>query len=211
MSTLHSPLNNAGSSFASCRFRPSSAFDVDPVLGGTSMPGFNELAGIYGRYRMLRFKMDLIAINNEDFPVNVNVFVSNFDLGVNYSQTQSQFGNSFERHKFLSPKGGMDRATIHTPYWRVTDIVGTEAPLISDSFSATISTSPVNNTYVNIGLWTGNDAIVLTNGVSIQAVITAEYRFFEIFHLVTKPDPPQMHPELFVKSLPGVQKPGLGK
>lgn len=197
MSTLHSPLNNAGATFASVRFRPSSAFDVDPVLGGTSMPGFNELAGIYGRYRMIKFKLDLIASNNEDFPLNVNAFVSNFDLGANYSQVQSQFGNSFERHKYLSPKGGMDRATIRTPYWSAADIIGSDAPLISDSFSATISASPQNNTYINIGIWTGNST-ALVNGLSMQAVITAEYRFYEAFHLVTQPDDPALHPELYI-------------
>jgi len=210
MSTLHSPLNNAGATFASIRFRPSSAFDVDPALGGTSMPGFNELAGIYGRYRCLRFKLDLTAVNNEDFPLNVTAFVSNFDLGANYSQVQSQFGNSYERHKFLSPKGGMDRARLLTPYWRIEDIIGSEAPLLADAYDSTISTSPTNNTYINIGIWTGNST-ALVNGVSIQAVITAEYRFHEIFHLVTKPDPIRMHPELLYDALPGVIPPGPGK
>lgn len=207
MSTLHSPLNNAGSTFASVRFRPSSAFDVDPVIGGTSMPGFNELAGIYGRYRMIRFKMDAIVVNNEDFPLNVNAFVSNFDLGANYSQVQSQFGNSFERHKYLSARGGMDRATLRTPYWSAADVVGSDSPLLSDSFSATISSSPVNNTYINLGIWTGNST-ALVNGVNCQIVITGEYRFYEIFHLVTKPDPPQMHPELLFQMLPDSVKSG---
>jgi len=199
MDTNHSPLNNAGATFASVRFRPSSAFDVDPTLGGTSMPGFNEIAGIYGRYRMLSFKAQVIATNLEDFPVNFIVFASNFDLGNNYSQVQSMFGNSFSRYKYLSPKGGMDRATIRTPWWKTEHIVGTDAVNVDTDFTATISASPVNNTYLNIGLWTGNST-ALVSGVGMQMVLTAQYRFYENFHLVTQPDPPDLHPELIPKN-----------
>jgi len=200
MDTQHSPLNNAGSTFASIRFRPSSAFDVDPTIGGTSMPGFNELAGVYGRYRMLSFKASVIASNLEDFPVNFIVFASNFDLGNNYSLVQSMFGNSFARYKYLSPKGGMDRATVRTPWWKTEHIVGTDAVNVDTDFTANISNSPVNNTYLNIGIWTGNGGTLLVNGIGLQVVITAQYRFYEGFHLVTKPDPPEMHPELQTSS-----------
>lgn len=198
MDTLHSPLNNAGATFASVRFRPSSAFDVDPTIGGTSMPGFNEWAGMYGRYRMLSFKAHVIGTNLEDFPVNFIIFASNFDLGNNYSQVQSMFGNSFARYKYLSPKGGMDRATLRTPWWKTEHIVGSDAVNVDTDFSATISTSPINNTYLNVGLWTGNGT-TLVNGIGMQLVITAQYRFYENFHLVTKPDPPELHPELSKK------------
>jgi len=195
MDTSHSPLNNAGATFASVRFRPSSAFDVDPSLGGTSMPGFNELAGMYGRYRMLSFKAHVTATNLEDFPVNFIVFASNFDLGNNYSQVQSMFGNSYARYKYLSPKGGMDRALIRTPWWKTEHIVGTDAVNVDTDFSSNIATSPVNNTYINVGLWTGNGT-ALVNGVGMQIVLTAQYRFYENFHLVTRPDPIELHPEL---------------
>jgi hypothetical protein len=195
MSTLHSPLNNAGLSYATFRLRPSSAFDVDPSIGGTSMPGFNELAATYGRYRMINFKSEVTGVNLDTNAVNLIVFVSNFDLGNNYSQVQSMFGNSFSRYKFLSPAGGLDRATIRTPKWSTAEIVGSEAPLLDTDFSAVVTASPTNNTYLNIGIWTGN-ATNLVNGVALQVVITAEYRFYEAFHLVTQPDPLQLHPEL---------------
>jgi len=197
MDTGHSPLNNALATYASIRFRPSSAFDVDPTIGGTSMPGFNELAGVYGRYRMLSFKLEVTGVNLEKFPLNFICFASNFDLGANYSQVQSMFGNSFSRYKYLSPSGGMDRATLRTPWWATEHIVGTDSVNISDDFASVVTTSPTNNTYINIGIWTGNST-VLTNGIGIQLVLTVRYRFFEQFHLVTRPDPPHLHPELEV-------------
>lgn len=199
-STAHSPLNNAGATFASVRFRPSSAFDVDPALGGTSMPGFNEIAGIYGRYRCLRFKIEATAVNLETFPLNFIVFVSNFDLGNNYSQVQSQFGNTFSKYRYLSPQGGMDRATIRSPYWSIAEIVGTDAPLVDTDFSASISGSPINNTFVNVAIWSGN-ATALVNGVGLQIVITGEYKFYEPSHLVVKPDV-LPHPEIESQSDP---------
>lgn len=194
-SISHSPLNNAGATFASVRFRPSSAFDVDPTIGGTSIPGFNELAGLYGRYRMVAFSADVTAVNDENFPINVMVFPSNFDLGSNYSQVQSMVGNSLAKIRYLSPRGGMDRSTIHTPWWSANRIVGSDAPMVDTDFSASVSGNPVNNTYLNIGIWTGNST-ALVNGVGLKVVITIQIKYYEQFHNVTLPDPPQLHPEL---------------
>ncbi len=195
-STLHNPLNNAGLTYASVRFRPTSAYDVDPVIGGTSMPGFNEWAAIYGKYRVLRFRAEIVAVNLElDFPLNFIVFPSNFDLGANYSQVQSQFGNSFAKYRFLSPKGGQDRATIRTPWWSSRQIVGSDSVYLDDDYASNTNASPVNNSYINVAIWTGN-AVNLANGAGVQIVITSEVRFSETLHNVTRPDPPQLHPEL---------------
>lgn len=184
-STAHSPLNNAGLTYASVRFRPTSAYDVDPSLGGTSMPGFNELAGLYGKYRVLRWRTEVTAVNLElDNAMNFIVFHSNFDLGNNYSQVQSQFGNSFSKYKFLSPKGGADRATIRTPWMSARSLVGTDSVYFDDDYSANVNASPINNSYVNIGIWTGN-SVNLALGVNVQIVITAEIRFSETLHNVT--------------------------
>ena len=188
MSTLHSPLNNAGLTYASFRLRPSSAFDVDPTIGGTSMPGFNEIAGAYGRYRMIRFRTSVTAVNLETFPVNLIAFPSNFDLGNNYSLVQSMFGNTFASYRYLSPQGGLDRATILTRWYTAAEILGTDAPLVDTDFSATVATSPVNNTYMNYGIWTGN-ASNLVSGIGLQVTLDIEYRFYEAFHLVTLPVP----------------------
>lgn len=198
-STAHSPLNNAGLSYATVRFRPTSAYDVDPTLGGTSMPGFNEMAGLYGKYRVLRFRTQVIAVNLEEFPLNVTVFPSNFDLGNNYSQVQSQFGNSFSKYKYLSPKSGMDRCTITTPWLSSRQIVGTDSVYLDDDYASNTNTSPTNNSYINIGIWTGNTTL-LTVGVGLQIVITCEIRFSETLHNITLPDPPELHPELKASS-----------
>lgn len=194
-STSHSPLNNAGLTYASVRFRPTSAYDVDPTIGGTSMPGFNEMAGLYGKYRVLRFKTSVVFVNAEDFPLNAIVFPSNFDLGANYSQVQSQFGNSFAKYRYLSPKGGMDRATIVTPWLSARQIVGTDSVYLDDDYSANTNTSPTNNSYINVAIWTGNTT-QLTVGVGLQIVITCEVRFSETLHNITLPDSPELHPEL---------------
>jgi len=159
------------------------------------MPGFNEMAGLYGKYRVLRFKTSVIFVNLEEIPLNAIVFPSNFDLGANYSQVQSQFGNSFSKYRYLSPKGGMDRATIVTPWLSARQIVGTDSVYLDDDYSANTNTSPTNNSYINVAIWTGNTSL-LSNGVGVQIVITCEVRFSETLHNITSPDPPGLHPEL---------------
>ena len=138
------------------------------------MPGFNELAGLYGKYRVLRWKMEATATNLElDYPLNFIVFPSNFDLGNNYSQVQSQFGNSFAQYKYISPKGGMDRATIKTPWLTARQIVGSDSVYVDDDYASNTNTSPTNNSYMNVAIWTGN-AVNLAQGVGLQVDITAE-------------------------------------
>ncbi len=195
-STAHNPLNNAGLTYASVRFRPTSAYDVDPTLGGTSMPGYNELSGLYGKYRVLRWRTEVVASNLElDNQLFLVVFHSNFDLGNNYSQVQSQFGNSFSYYKAMSPKGGLDRAKIRTPWISARALVGSDSVYLDDDYAANTNASPTNNSYVNIAIWTGN-GVNLAQGANIMVVITAEVRFSETLHNVTLPDPPEMHPEL---------------
>jgi hypothetical protein len=195
-SVLANPINNAGSSFASVRFRPSSAFDVDPVLGGTVMPGFSTYATLYARYRMVKFKCVVTFVNLESFPVDVIVFPSNFDLGANYTQVQSQFSNSFARFKMLSPTGGMDRCVIHSPWLTAAKLNGDDGTMFDDSYASVVTTSPTNNTFINIAVWSGNSN-TLNKGVATEITITTQYKFYEQFHDVTHPDPPQLHPELW--------------
>ncbi len=195
-STSHNPLNNAGLTYATVRFRPSSAYDVDPVIGGTSMPGFTEFTGLYGKYRVLRSKIEVTFSNLEDFPVYCVIFASNFDLGANYSQVQSQYGNSFAKRQMISAKGGMDRATLTTGWIRSDKIVGAKGSLWDDDYSANTNTSPVNNLYQNVGIWTGNTTL-LSVGVAAFIIITVEVMFSETLHNVTQPDPPELHPELY--------------
>ncbi len=197
-STNHNPLNNAGITYASVRFRPTSAYDVDPSIGGTSMPGFNELAALYGKYRVLRWKMSATIVNLElDNGLNFIVFPSNFDLGNNYSQVQSQFGNSFAKYTYVAPKGGMDRKTINTGWLSARSIVGSDSVYVDDDYASNVNTSPTNNSYMNVAIWTGN-SVPLSNGANLLVVITLEVRFTETLHNVTQPDPPELHPELQV-------------
>lgn len=194
-STQHNPLNNVGLTYASVRFRPSSAYDVDPTIGGTSMPGFNEYAALYGKYRVLAFKIDVFFNNLEDFPLYCIVFMSNFDLGNNYSQVQSQFGNTFTKFSTVSAKGGQDRTRLSLGWLKHTTYVGNDVPLTDDDYAANTNTSPVNNVYFNVAIWTGNTTL-LTVGASVLIVISSEVRFTETLHNITLPDPPELHPEL---------------
>ena len=82
-------LNNAGVVFANVRLKPTDAYDVDPTLGSTSMPGFTELAAIYRYYRVRAclFKADFS--NRESFPLMAYVALVNQDPGQNSSAYQN--------------------------------------------------------------------------------------------------------------------------
>jgi hypothetical protein len=179
----HNPLTNAGLTYASFRLRPSSAFDVDPAVGGSSMIGFNELAAIYGKYRVLSSSLEVQVDNKELFPVHVCAFATNFDLGNNYAGVQSYFGNSVAKWRHLSAIGGQDRGKIILPNITSEMIAGTRTANFDDDYASAVTTSPVNNWYWNIGLWTGN-ATVLNNGIGILTVVRSRVLFSERIHLV---------------------------
>jgi hypothetical protein len=68
--TVQDTVTNAAGFAASIRFR-NEAYDVDPALGSTAMPGFAEFAAFYARYRSLGIGYDFSVANQEAFSLTL--------------------------------------------------------------------------------------------------------------------------------------------
>lgn len=176
----HYVLNNALSSFATIRFRPSGVYDIDPVLGSTAVPGYNELTSLYGKYRTISSRIRVNFTNLEKFPVQVFVWPTNFDLGANYAQVASAMSSPFAKNRTISSSGGMDHALL-THALDTSQIFGTDEVLYDDQFAASITTVPANNWFWNVGIWSPTNTLV--NGVMTLIEIDVTVQFTERIHL----------------------------
>lgn len=66
-------INNAGIQAASIQLNANGVYDVDPSLASTAVPGFNEFAALYQKYRVLKVKTSCTFVNREAFPILCNL------------------------------------------------------------------------------------------------------------------------------------------
>lgn len=169
-------VTGVGSTQANIQFR-TEAFDVDPTLGSTAMPGFTELAGIYQRYRALRMSYKFSAANQEVFPVSIihgfsNTSISAAALNLQYA------GNPLFSTGMLGPLTGQSRGVFRKAAM-VTDIAGTKQALYDDLYtgstsSATLATA--GTSYCYFGVIT--PIIMTAAGVFVCVEITLQLQFY---------------------------------
>lgn len=148
-------VTNNGSSTAGQRWHTNAPYDVDPILGSTSMAGYSEWAAFYHFVRSTKYKVVIEVTNNEPNPVTVFFTHSNNDLGTTGTLSQSQSGNSLTRTVLLAPSGygGTKKLTMaHT----INAVVGSPAPLTDDNYRSLTNAVPADLTWFGIYLNTGN-------------------------------------------------------
>lgn len=167
---------NVGGLAASLRFR-TEAYDVDPSLGSTAMPGFTEFAAFYARFRPLALSYKFSVANQEAFPLSVlhgytTTSIASGSLNSTYA------GNPLFGTSILGAAGGMSVAKFQRTA-SVTKIVGTQQPLFDDLYtgsttSATLATA--GTVYCNFGVVAPQVMTALGCVVTVQ--ITLALRFY---------------------------------
>jgi len=172
-------LSAGAGAVANVRFRPTAAYDIDPTLGGTSMPGFVELAALYGSYRVTCSSIKVTGSNASATPFQLIVCPSNADLGAamlaaNVSALQ---GQPFSKHRVVGAVGSPP-AVINSSM-TTEKIYGDKAVYSDHNFSAVANGVPANNWFWNIAAYTplGGSAI---NVIIIEITVGIEWydRFF---------------------------------
>jgi hypothetical protein len=144
----------AASNSVAVRFRPSSAFDVDPTIGGTTMPGFTELGTLYSSYRVLSSTIKVNAVLGTTSPAGTPTMVVlplNLDPGGSPSAATvvSWPGNPFAQYKLLPTNGST--VTQMSLSMSTEKIFGSKTVYFDDNYQALVSASPVLNWYWAIG------------------------------------------------------------
>jgi hypothetical protein len=173
-------MNNAGFTTTNLRFNPTYAYDINPTIGSTAAPGFNELAGMYRYYRVRASRIKVNFANNEAFNGLVAVLPVNFDPTQNHSVaiTTSYLSQPVCRTKPVGPLTGQSRATI-THEASTSQFGGAADYDIADDYSAsTTGTAPINSWFWDVIFTPGTSTLV--SGIFVHVNIDIDIEFFEI-------------------------------
>jgi len=176
-------VTNVGGVRASISFR-TEAYDVDPALGSTAMPGFAELGALYARYRALRMTYKFSVANQEAFSITTihgfsNSSIASGSLSIGYA------GNPLFNSGMLGPLTGQGRATYRQSA-SVVAVAGSQQPLFDDLYtgstaSATLATA--GTTWCYFGVIT--PVVMTAAGVLVTVEITLQVQFYRpLFILV---------------------------
>jgi len=169
---------NAGFTYANVRFTPTSAYDVDPTLGSTAMPGFSELSGIYRFYRVRHF-MARAMFSNLDAATTGTVYLTptNIDPGANASPNQPYISNRRAKTYIIGPLNGNGVSKALVVRTGPDDFGGVVWTGQLDSYCAGVASTPNNNIYVAAGCQMNT---AMTAGVNMDIMINIQVEFFEL-------------------------------
>lgn len=168
-----------GSAASAVRWRPSSVFDVDPLLGGTTIPGFTELSGLYGSYRTTRSNIKLeVAPQDTSRVSSVVVVPLNVDPGSGPSAaTQASWTMNPYAIYEITGTAGSPNIRINNSM-STEKIFGSKMVYFDDAFSSLVTTSPTNNWFWAVSIITGFTVAVSNYVTTILLDLEIDVEFF---------------------------------
>jgi hypothetical protein len=169
-------VTNVGGVLASIRFR-TEAYDVDPALASTAMPGFAELALLYARFRTMGMSYKFSVANQEAFSLSVIHGFSNSSIASG-ALVLAYAGNPLFKTAILGPLTGQNRGQF-SQRRTVREISGTDQSLFDDLYtgstaSATLATAGTAWCYFGI-----LSPVALTAaGVLVTVEVTLDIEFY---------------------------------
>jgi len=144
-------LINGISPFSSQVLIPTFAYDIDPLVGSTAMPGFTELGTLYRKYRVHGSSLRVSFNNEEAFANLCYICPTNTSFGANYANYQYFLSNIRTKTKVAGAISGASRVDLSASF-TTAEFGGASDLLIDDAYSGFCTGgSPTNNIYWNIG------------------------------------------------------------
>jgi len=175
------PFNFTATNVVGVRFRPSSAFDVDPLFATTAMAGFTEMATIYASYRVIQSKCNVEVITASPAnPTNIQLVPANMDPGATPPSAYVIAQREQPYAKFgLTGLSGSAPLKL-TSVMKTQRMFGSRMIMYDDNFSSLTNTSPVNNWFWVI---TGSVSVFDPNLTWVTITIDVDVQFFDRFTL----------------------------
>lgn len=170
----------AGTSFGYIRYQWNSLFDINPLILTSNVVGKTELSNLYERYRVRGAKIEILACNQEAFPVNIVLWPTTIDQAssMTYAYAQSMLSNAYARYATLSSRGGMDRCRL-TGYISTKKLAGSKYTEVDDDYQALTNFNPVNLCFWNISAYSLTQSNFTTASVPFECRITVYAEFFD--------------------------------
>jgi len=169
-------LLDAASSDANIRYRPSSAYDVDPTVGGSSYYGYTEMIQFYSKYRVHSSKIVVRFSNRDAEAHSVYILPITADPGANVSDPARYYMNPLAHKKVVgpytaTPTGVLKHSTTTRKMSGVTDMA-------EDTYVADVGANPVDNWFWFIGTrYLGSGS--MTYGVAMDIEFETQIDFLD--------------------------------
>lgn len=172
-------LTSVGAQAVSKRWVPNGAYDLDPVLGSTAMPGFAEYATFYSFYRVISYSYFLEVTNNQVFPVSAYVLNTNNDLGLTASNFELYSVAPHCQGILLSGFPSAKGYHAFKGKFEVSRILGSRAPETEDNYRSLTNALPADLVWLSLGINTNSAANLLTAvGVTMKLRLFCNTRFY---------------------------------
>jgi len=161
-------------------YQATSAYDPDPSFGTGAMPGFNEWAVFFQRYRVKAFRLLGTIAALDATPVAITATPSLTFFG-NNTRTNTQimeYGtNPLSVSKVISGVNGGSNSFTFDNKWSLTQIIGNNRWKQDPNFSALITTNPVIMCSLMIGAYNLNTGVnwLLGLGTALRLSMTVEF------------------------------------
>lgn len=156
---------NSGGTFAqSITTRGNSAFD--PALDGAtgSQPiGFQQLSGLYDRYKVMGSRMKIIFANTSDAPVNLMIVPSVTSTPISIIDG---YGNAYSKIRMVGQAGGID-VTHMQSYISTVKIRGEIEARYDEDYSALTTASPSRLWFWQVLVEAANQSNVVTGNINL--------------------------------------------
>jgi hypothetical protein len=172
-----------GASAFAFRYTPSSAFDVEPLLGGITMPGFDEFAAVYASYRVLSSRIVVKMAGLSTSPVTLIVLPLNLDPGAapTVGTIISWRGQPYAKSKLVGSQGSPAVTIVHE--MTTAKMFGSNMVLADDNFAALVTASPANNWYWAVAIY--QNVVFASNPVIADVQVLVNVQFYDRKYLVT--------------------------
>jgi len=180
---LEGQIADASTFHSAKRWQVNAAYDVDPILGSTSTPGFSEWAALYTYYRVIEYYIIILISNLDTQPYELDFVHSNEDPGNTGLQYHNYASQPYCSRSMIAAKGGMDRATYHKKMI-CAKLLGSVAIETSDTTRALVNAVPADLLYFGVGV-RSLTATNQTNGVVFTGSIRMRCRFYGRQNLLT--------------------------
>jgi hypothetical protein len=170
-------LNTAGVQVIGLNYS-SNAYDIDPAVGGTAMPGFLEYSSFYERFRTLKVGYNIDLMNREAFNV---VGFAGFSNDSGFVVSIANCGNPLWKNKTMGPLTGFNRVTLKDE--KTTDqIVGTKTSTFDDLYSGSTTATGIGTsgrTYIYLGAQSPNAVFTAGGGIDFKLTYDLTLQFYK--------------------------------
>lgn len=172
-------MTHTGFATTNIRYSASNAYDVDPTVGSTAMPGYTELSTLYRRYRVFSTTLVATFANLEVFPGTVCVCPVNADPGANVSVPQPYMSFPGAKTSMVGAVSGDSVRVIRSTASPQT-FGGSRYTGADDSYSALVNAGPTNQIWWYIGFFTPTNSLTTTGGVDVNVRLFVTLDFYEL-------------------------------